>query len=288
MDKKIGLKRIIISNMLIVLGASILAIVIKSTLPADVNVEDFDSTLVKLIGFPAVATLYFIVLYSHCVMVIQYFGKKSKLSKLQIGFRFGVVFALIYIFGMQEVVVEASPFDEWGFSFVKYQFFIGITDALPAFLLCMASSYFTLNDGFSIKQKHLLSIMDKINIVIFVTLTFLIQRAIGYEIGFVDSNISTFPVPTYLWTIIFGIILGLSYLYLYPIFSKEQDIFILPFKIVVLTIGVNWIVFNSFIGLIFDGVMVQMLFRTGIDILVFYLSVVIVHMWIVKVKNSTT
>lgn len=36
---------------------------------------------------------------------------------------------MIYLLGMEEVVVEASPFAEWEFPFVKYQFVMGIGEA---------------------------------------------------------------------------------------------------------------------------------------------------------------
>lgn len=282
MNEAISTKRVVIINTLVIIFAVILAIVIKSFLPADVNVEDFDSTIVKLIGFPAVATLYFVILYLHCVMVVHYFGKKSKLPKLQIGLRFGIVFASLYLFGMQEVIVETSPYKEWGLSFVRYQFFIGITDALPALLLCLVTSYFIINDKNTSSPTQFLNLMEKIKIVTLVTITFLIQRAIGYETGMIGSNSSAFPIPTYLWTIVFGFVLGLSYVYLYPILFRGQSESLISLQIVVITIGGNWILFNSFIGLIFSGVMSQMILRTGIDVSVFHLTVVIVHKYFIK------
>ena len=146
MKKAMRTKRVILINTLAVITAVFLAIAIKSLLPADVNVEDFDSMLVNVLGFPAVAILYFIFIYVHCILVMQYFGKQSNLSNRQVGIRFGSVFAAMYLFGMQEVVVEASPFNEWGLPFIRYQFIIGITDALPVLLLCLATSYLILNE----------------------------------------------------------------------------------------------------------------------------------------------
>ncbi|TVP92060.1 hypothetical protein [Alkalibacterium sp.] len=270
MKKALNTKRVVLIDTLAVITAVFLAIAIKSLLPADVNVEDFDSRLVNLIGFPAVAILYFIIIYVHCIMVMQYFGKKSNLSKQQIGVRFGSVFAAMYLFGMQEVVVEASPFNEWGLLFMRYQFIIGITDAIPVLLLCLATSYLILNKNNSPEIIDHLKLGDKIKTVSLITVTFFIQRAIGYETGLVNSNAASFPIPTYLWTALFGLVLGLSYVVLYPVFSKTNFSLLQPFQIAVLTIGINWILFNSFIGLIFQDVMGQMLFRTGIDIAVLY------------------
>ena len=278
--KAVSTKRVVIINTVAIVCAVALAIIIKAFLPANVNAADFDSALVKLFGFPAVAVIYFVVLFLHCVVVMQYFGKKSTLTKLQIGFRFGLVFAALYLFGMQEVVVEASPYNEWGIAFIKYQFFIGITDALPALLLCLLVSNFTLNNNKTSGSIQLLNMVQRIKLVTLVCLLFLIQRAIGYETGIIVSNSAAFPIPTYLWTIIFGIVLGLSYVFLYPIFAKGQSNALLSFHIVVIAIGINWILFNSFIGLIFSGAIQQMLLRTGIDIAVLYLTIVIIHKYL--------
>lgn len=274
-------KRVVIINAVAILLAVAIAIIIKAFLPADVNVDDFDGALVRILGFPAVAVLYFTILFLHCALVMQYFGDKSNLTKLQIGFRFGIVFAALYLFGMQEVVVEASPFEEWGFAFVRYQFIIGVTDAIPALLLCMGISYKLLNRNNS-GGIQLLNMMGKTKVIALVTISFLIQRAIGYETGIVASNSATFPIPTYLWTIIFGIVLGLSYVLLYPIFAKGQCKLLLSFQIVVVTVGINWILFNSFIGLIFKGAMQQMLLRTGIDIVVFYVTIIIIQKYFIE------
>ena len=132
-------------------------------MPAGVNAEKFDSVFVKLLGFPVVAASYFVLLFTHCVVVMRYFGKQSNVPKLQIGIRFGLAFAILYFFGMQEVAVEVSPFREWS-----------------------------------------------------------------------------------------------------------------------LTIGVNWIMFNSFIGLILSGVMSQMLLRSGIDVAIFFLSGIVISKYFVK------
>lgn len=97
MKIKVNSKKVIILiNILAILGSCIFAILSKSLLPSDVNIEDFDSVFVKLIGFPVVASLYFITIYTHNAIVTQFFGRNAKLSAMQIGMRFGICFGLIY------------------------------------------------------------------------------------------------------------------------------------------------------------------------------------------------
>lgn len=281
-EKVFSTKRVVIINTLAIIFAAAIAIIVHAVMPAGVNGEDFDSVFVKLFGFPVVAVSYFVLLFLHCAIVVQYFGKQSSMTKLQIGFRFGIAFAALYFFGMQEVVVEASPFKEWGFAFVSYQFFMGISDAIPALLLCVVIAYFTLSNMNASYSGQMFNIVEKIKVVALITITFFIERTIGYETGIITSNCNTYPIPCYLWTILFGIVLGCCYAALYPIFAKGQNKLFLSTKLVVITIGINWIIFNSFIGLILSGVMQQMLLRSGTDVAVFFFTSITIQKYFVK------
>ncbi|QOY35334.1 hypothetical protein AWH56_021995 [Anaerobacillus isosaccharinicus] len=283
-EKDISVKRVLIINTLAIIVATAIAIILHAIVPGtgDLNIADFDSIFVKLFGFPVVAVSYFVLLFLHCVLVMRYFGKRSIMTKLQIGFRFGIVFAALYMVGMQEVVVEASPFNEWGLAFVNFQFFMGISDALPALLLCLVTAYLTLSNKNTSSTWQVLNLIEKMKVVALISITILIARAIGYETGLINSNIDTFPIPAYLWTIVFGVVLGCCYTVLYPIFDSGKNKSLLSYKLVVVTIGLNWIIFNSFIGLIFSGVMYQMLLRSGIDIAVFFIASIIIQRYILK------
>lgn len=269
-------------SILAIIFATAIAIIVHAVMPAGVDAERFDSVFVKLFGFPIVSVFYFVMLFIHCVVTMRYFGKGSNVPKLQIGLRFGVPFAILYFFGMQEVAVEVSPFKEWGVDFVNYQFFMGAGDAIPVLLLCGTVAYLTLENTNIYISIQRLSRTEKIKAVALITVAFLIERAIGYETGIITSSCHTYPVPCYIWTIIFGVVLGCSYLVLYPVFAKEQDKLLLSVKLVVLTIGVNWIIFNSFIGLIFSGFMTQLLLRSGIDVTVIFLSSIVINKYFVK------
>lgn len=269
------IKRISIS-ILLMLITSALAIVSKNLLPSDVNVKDFNSIFVKALGFPLVASLYFIMIYSHNAIVTQFFGKRTELSNIQIGIRFGICFALIYIVGMQEVVVEGSPFSAWGIDFVIYQFFMGAGEAIVALLMCIAIAKLTISD-----KKHSttlnIKISNKLSLVIFVSAAFTIERTICYKTGIITSNVDKFPFPSYAWTILFGIVLGYVYIILYPIFYGEKNSVYLSSKIMIVTIGFCWIIFNLFIGLIFEGALGEVLLRSGLDVIAVFLSVLLWH-----------
>lgn len=123
-----------LKTILFILAACVLAIASKKLLSSEVNAEDFNSLLVLMFGFPIVATSYFVMIYTHNAVVTKWFSKNARLSNLSCGLRTGISFGLIYLLVMEEVVVEASPFAEWEFPFVKYQFVMGIGEAYGAVL----------------------------------------------------------------------------------------------------------------------------------------------------------
>jgi len=273
----------VIVTIFFVLIASAAAILSKALLPSSVNVEDFNSIFVKTLGFPIIASLYFILIYSHNAIVTKLWGKQSKLSKLEIGLRFGICFAIIYLLGMQEVIVEASPFSSWGIEYVIYQFFMGIGEAFIALILCLAISEFTIRAPKQEIQSNRLH--NKIALIILVILAFTIERAIGYETSFITSNVDKYPIPTYAWTILFGFALGFCFIMLYPVFSDEKGDIKVCSKITIVAIGFSWIIFNSFIGLIFEGAMVDALLRSVLDIMALFLSSLLWQKYFNKIRT---
>ncbi|MGL4107446.1 hypothetical protein [Clostridium sp. LP20] len=283
--KSISKNRAIIIQVILILLSVISAIVVHAILPAPVEVVQFDSIFVKAFGFPAVAVFYFLLIFSQCAIVVRYVGIRSNVTRLQIGFRFGIAFAIIYLVGMQEVVVEGSPFTTWGLDFIKYQLFMGLGDGIPAIFLCIFTVYFTLRDNEKIKVIHKLSIIKIIKAVIIIGIAIFAERIIGYESGLISSNLSTYPVQCYIWTGIFGIMFGYIYVLLRPLLEFEKKKYSITLRFIAI-MGVNWIIFNSFIGLISKGAMSQMILRSGLDVLVLFLASMLVEKYILEVKEG--
>lgn len=273
------IKNIILSILCITFSA-VFAILVHALMPspgATLNVDSFDSVLVKQFGFPIVACMYFLLLYFDIFIVIYFFGKQSTMVSTELGLRYSLVFSLIYIIGMQEIVVEASPFTEWGAGFVLYQLCMGLGDAIPAIAMCMlitkvffSKRKFQYMKGLSRKGK------DIVCVIIF-TCSIFVARVVGYVTGSIQSDIQIYPIPTLIWTGIFGIIIGLSYVILAPIYQRK-----VVFRITILTVGVNWIIFNSFIGMIFADTIKVMLRRSIIDVITIYLTGIFVNHFIIN------
>lgn len=225
------------------------------------DVSVFDSFLVKKLGFPAVASGYFIVLFFHILIAVRVFAPKLQLGKWKTGCCFGLAFSLLYLGGIQEVMVSASPLTEYGLDFVLNELFLGLGDALPAFLLCIALCLLHSLPAVSNRKTPFLHPARGIRIAMAATF-FFTWRMAGYLTGIVDSELAQHPIPVVVWTAAFGTLLGVAYCLLLPVFSGGKKLAGL-----FLTIGVNWIWFNCCIGLIAAHTSGFMVLRAGADVL---------------------
>lgn len=253
-------KRILI-GILCVIFATIIAILVHALMPGpgtEVIEDDFDSKLVLALGFPVVASLYFVVLYLQMWGFMGILARKSKLSGPEIGFRFGISFAAIYIVGMQEVILSSSPFTEYGKDFFLYQLSMGLGDGIPVVLLCLALSALCFPKENIKKTGGLRITRDAIVYMLCVSCGFFTQRIIGYIFGYIDSDFKSYPLETILWALTMGATFGIANILISPVFcgnvAKQR-------MLSLLIISINWIWFNLFIGLIYEGLFLSMLLR---------------------------
>ena len=255
-----------------VLIATALSIVLHAVVPAPVDEIMFDSWLVQRIGFPITVSLYFFVLFCHCLWAVSFCTRRQQPGAYRWGWRLGFMFALVYMWGMQEVVVEASPFAYWGWEFIRYQIFMGIADALPALLICVIWGRITAptvngigkcpNGGTTGAAPS--GWFGGIAMVAGVTAI----RAIGYQSGVYASSVEQHSVAVYGWTVILGVVFVATYYVLRPMWQGHRSPGGRAAFIGFVLIGLNWIWFNVFIGLIFADALLEMLLRSGLDALV--------------------
>ncbi len=261
-----------------VIMAAFMAIAVHAVMPSEVPIEAFDSFLVTLVGFPVVAVFYFLLVFTHCTLITQAFGRRSSMPPLAKGLRFGLAFGLLYFFGMQEVVVEASSFAEWGLPFVMYNALLGLGDAVPTVLLCLVVTFLTPPTPRE-KEPGIPSLkgVGQFRAIALIAVSFFLIRTLGYETGIVVSNVDIYRIPSYVWTGVFGVVLGCSYALLYPFLAVESNKLMTTIRLAGLSIGLNWIIYNSFIGMIFSGAMGDMLLRSGLDVFALAMASIVIN-----------
>lgn len=264
MNRNTYFKKTMLINSIIAI-CTLLTIVAHGILPAKVDINRLDSIIVKEIGFPIVAILYFIILYTQCVLTIIAFKKNSTQKGLKSGMYIGIAFASIYLIGMQEIVLNVSPYDKWNIDFVIYQFFMGIGDGIPVFILCsfiskIVITSFTKKDLKRIKTGYVLTAFT-----VFIGTV----RTIITMIGIIQNSFSEYPMEVIIWNYAFGCVIGICYIILYKIYNETKYIMLCG-------IVPNWIIFNMFIGLIKSGAMIDALLRSIIDSIAILIIVTII------------
>ena len=78
--------------------------------------------------------------------------------------------------------------------------------------------------------------------------------------------------------------MGYIYVILNPLLEFEKRQYGIPLRFIA-TIGVNWMIFNSFMGLIVKGAMLQMILRSGLDVVVLFLASIVVGKYIIGLNN---
>jgi hypothetical protein len=176
------------------------------------------------------------------------------------GFYLGLAYALLYIVGMQELVIDVSPFEEWSVDFVVYQFYMGLGDAIPVIILCSAI-------GRIVKRRPNGDMHEK-RVSRYSPLLFAIvigtERTLISLAGLIHNTINVYPLQVILWNYALGCTIGICYMILRKHYSNNE-------KLMIFGISFNWIIFNMFIGLIKKGAMFDSLLRSVIDALMIVL-----------------
>lgn len=252
--------------------AAATAILTHAALPSDLEGVPFSGVFMETLGFPVVAVSYFLLVFTHCAWVVARFGSLLNRGRLQTGLRLGLTFGLLYMLGMQEVVVEATPFETWGVEFVRFQLLMGLGDGVAVTVLCLLVAGILFRGRRQKNTGPLFRRPDRWTLVLVTTLFFL-QRLVRMGTNLIDHNFDRFPVPTVLWTLLFGLALGFACTQFRPD-GRQMDIR-QAFRTGVLAVGINWMIYNSFIGLIFEGMLLPMLLRSGTDVGVLAVSLVL-------------
>lgn len=250
-------------SILIIIGSAIIAIIMHAVLPAKVDESLFDGWLVAKYGFAATAIAYFLILFTHCTAVLMLNRNRLICTNNKSAINFGLSFSLIYMIGMQEIVLSSSPYTEWGSAFIRYQLMMGIGDAIPVIVLCLliGNLFFRGQNTYSsFKRKETIP-----TLLSFILLVGTI-RLIGSYSGAVKSEFFNYPIPVAIWGYILGLVFGIVYMLV-------ERTTLSHIKTMLLGLGINWMIFNSFIGLIRKDAMADALLRSIIDLTSIFLAI---------------
>ncbi len=238
----------------IILTCSFFTIIGHALIPVKADETRFDSILIMHFGFPVIAVFYFVLLYTQCALALRYFSEKGLPTGNTSSRNYGTALALLYMIGMQEIMLSVSPFTEWDIHFVTYQAVVGLGDAIPVLLLC------TLLGRLFVKtpSNHHSGSAQYFKYIAIYTLTLGTVRTLASATHIIDTCISVYAVEVIAWNYAFGFIAGICYCIIRSSYAK-------PWKVMLFGFSINWIIFNSFIGMIKKDTMTDALLRSIMD-----------------------
>jgi hypothetical protein len=243
-------------SFVVILACAALAIVAHAALPAEVNEGRLDGVLVQKVGFPVVAASYFVLLYAHCAFVIHVNTRNIRHGRVRSGLLLGLVFALLYMVGMQEIMLDVSPFASWHAEYVMYQFFMGLGDAIPVIILCIAISALAGADG----PDDVGPASGKtVPTILLLTLVIGTNRLLVSYSGIISSHVLEYTVPVIAWGFALGGVVGIGYVLLQRAYSRSRGVLLYG-------LGLNWVIFNMFIGLVKSGAFADAATRSVLDV----------------------
>jgi hypothetical protein len=105
---------------------------------------------------------------------------------------------------------------------------------------------------------------QKSKVILLFTVVFTAGRYLAYSTGVIKSGIHDMPIETFVWTILMGFAIGVSFVLL----ENNLNTTSLKHKILGFSVsifGMNWMVFLIFMPLLFSGHIVDVLLRIVID-----------------------
>jgi hypothetical protein len=248
----------IIKFIAIILFAVILDIVLHvvtspySTIPENPNY----SLVARFLGTEITASLWALFAFSGVAFVYWHIMNEIPGEGVKKGLYYGAAIAFLWMFAMLEgVSLFGNP--------LLNEFIVGLSDAIPVFVMSILLSLLKTGKvegdpatAFTLRQK--------IKAVLVFTGIFLTGRYIVYFLHVIRSGYQTRPLPTFIWTILMGLVIGVVFVFLGN-HKDGQSVKRGAMKFGLVVFGLNWTVFLLFMPLLFSGYITDAFLRIIID-----------------------
>ena len=163
-------------------------------------------------------------------------------------------------FGFFAMLEGAALF---GNSIIK-EIVVGLSDAIPVFLLsiflgyvkpCKGSATYSMT-GPPVRKHKVIALFAAI---------FLAGRYLAYTTDLIKSGIQERPIGTFMWTLLMGIAIGTSFVWL-EAYRRQKSFRRRVGEFTLCFFGMNWFAFLMFMPLLFSGYIMDVLIRMAIDI----------------------
>lgn len=210
-----------------------------------------------MVGTEVTAFVWALSAFSVVAFVFLHISDEIPAEGVGSGLRYGAVVALLWALGMLEgVPLFGHP--------VINEFVVGLSDAVPVFLAGVLLSLLKTGNVVDTGPASPLPRGKSITVLIFAGI-FVTGRYIAYASGLIRSGIQDMPMQTFIWTLMMGIAIGLSYVLL-GAHLQGKSVSRRAMKFGCLVFGLNWAVFLVFMPLLFSGYGTDVLARIILDV----------------------
>lgn len=223
-----------------------------STMPESSNF----SLVASILGTEITASLW--AFFAFSVVAFVYWKIRNEIpgDGVKKGLRYGTAIAIIWMFAMLEgVTLFGNP--------IIKEFVVGLSDAIPVFVLSILLSRLQTEKANRVLSETFI-LRKKIKAISVFAGIFLTGRYIAYISGVIQSGNQNRPLQTFIWTVLMGISIGISFILLNNN-RNEQSLKHRAMKFGFLVFGLNWTVFLIFMPLLFTGYIIDVFLRILID-----------------------
>lgn len=223
-----------------------------STMPDDPDL----SFIAKVLGIEATATLWALLAFSVATIVFLRIRERIPGEGVRKGLRYGASVALIWFLAMLEgVSLFGNP--------IINEIVVGLSDAIPVFLLGTLLGFVKHYQSPATYSTTDIPVRKHKAISIF-AMIFLAGRYLAYTTGMIKSVIQVRPVGTLMWTLMMGIAIGVTFVWLDAHHHQKSPRQRLG-DFTLCVFGLNWCAFLMFMPLLFTGYIADVLTRMALD-----------------------
>ena len=238
---------------------TLLRAILQTLMPVGQQTVLAQSMFINNGSMPIVFMLYGTFAYTMIAAIFLIIQENLSGNRMIKGLKFGILYSLLWSIYLLEPLAHGAPIDK-----ITYP----IADSAVLIVMgVLLGRFFAIS---SPTKKYKLTKHALLNIG-FITVLFFIGRMIEYKIFNIYSTFNESPVPSIVWVIGTGIVIGLVFDYINPLIGSKS-ITCKSFIFGLVIFGVDLFARNFFMPIVFNFDILDLFIRTIVDIIFVFIG----------------
>ncbi len=211
-------------------------------------------------------TIYGIFAYSLIAALYFFVERNLSGSKIIKGLKYGITCAVVWIIYLLEPSPHVNPIDK-----ITYP----MADSAALIVMGLLLGLFCSKDNPKVEHDRSRNILNHIFSLCCITICFSIGRLIQYMFIDIYSSFENEKLYTLLWVVLTGFVIGVTMLYLKEHLVKRSRI---KTSLILgcMLFGIDLLLFNFFMPLVFSANIPDLIIRTFIDIIAITIGIYLI------------